>query len=105
MSVMNQTEPSDYESEDETQLTLFEFINEITSDIKDWEILIRFPRINGINIERLSGPSDGGHYQNGFILRHIEDGYIIELYIIILTYLYLLNAHHPVISLVNLYML
>lgn len=41
---MNQTEPSDYESENEKQLTLFEFINEMTSDIKDWETLIRLTR-------------------------------------------------------------
>jgi hypothetical protein len=80
MSVMNQTEPSDCESENEKQLTLFEFINEMTSDIKDWKTLIRFPRINGINIERLSGPSDGCHYQNGLVLHHTEDGYIIEDY-------------------------
>jgi len=77
----DESEYSEYESEDEKEYTLFEFIKEMTTDLgvkKNWKALIRYPRINGVNVKRLSGPSESGHYVHGLVIKRTSLGYDIE---------------------------
>ena len=78
---------SDYEDTDENyssdegdKFTLFDFVEVMTYDEKsgkNWKKLIRYPRINGINLERITGPSEGGRYENGIIILRDESEYEI----------------------------
>lgn len=48
-------------------------------DVKnDWKTLTRYPRINGVNVNRLSGLCDSGHYVHGLVIKKTDDGYDIE---------------------------
>jgi len=75
---------SSYEESDEEKeytYTLFEFIKEMTTNLgvkKNWKTLTRYPRINGVNVKRLSGPSENGHYVHGLVIKRTSLGYDIE---------------------------
>ena len=71
----------DYNEEEEKEITLLEFIKEMTFGLhvkKNWKTLTRYPRINGVNVKKLSGPCENGHYVHGLVIKKTSLGYDIE---------------------------
>lgn len=68
-----------YSSDEKKTYTIFDFLKKMTDEITEtnWTKLKRYPRINGVKLERITGPSENGHYENGILILRYNDEYEI----------------------------